>query len=72
MAALPLSREVAGALVNRTGRIGEALTAVVAFERGDCDEVPCEELAARGFAAAYRVAIEWAREWEAGSRVPAA
>lgn len=72
VAALPLAPEIAGALVHRSGRLGEALSAVVAFERGAWEEVRCEHLAARDFTQAYREAIEFAREWEAASRVSAA
>lgn len=72
LAGLPLSREVVTAIVSGSGRLGSALRAVLAFEHGDWNRVHCEQLTPGDFTAAYRVAIQWAREWETTSQVSAA
>lgn len=61
---LPVSHEVVGALVSRSGALGETLGAVLAFERGDWDEVRCGDLTPADFTQAYRAALEWAAAWE--------
>lgn len=71
LGALPLARDVVEAIVGRTGRLGEALSAVLAFEQGDWNRVRCERLRPGDFTAAYRVALQWAREWEATNEISA-
>ena len=69
LASLPLSAEIVAALTDRAGRLGAALSAVLAFERGDWNRVRCESLSPGDFTAAYRLALQWAREWETNGQV---
>lgn len=61
---LPVSPEVVGALVARSGALGQTLEAVLAFERGDWQAVRCGDFTAADFTAAYRAALEWIADWE--------
>lgn len=61
---LPVSREVVDALVSRSGSLGQALDAVLAFERGDWPATRYQQLTAGDFTAAYRAALEWVGQWE--------
>lgn len=61
---LPLARPVVDALVNRSGELGAALNAVIAFERGDWSRVECGPLTASDFTTAYRTALLWTHKWE--------
>ena len=66
LGALPLSPAVVDAIANRTGTLGQSLDAIVAFEQGRWNEAHCGRLAPSDFTAAFRVALEWTREWESG------
>lgn len=61
---LPLSPSVVEAITNRSGILGECLNAVVAFERGEWTKVQCARLTPDDFTAAFRLGLEWTREWE--------
>ena len=61
---LPVSPEVVGALVARSGALGQTLEAVLAFERGDWQAVRGGDFTAGDFTAAYRAALEWIADWE--------
>ena len=61
---LNLAPQVANALVSRAGELGQAINAVVAFERGDWAKVRCGGLTPRDFTTAYRSALQWVGEWE--------
>jgi hypothetical protein len=58
VAMLPLADDVAGALVDRAGALGEVLGWAIAFERGDFAALPAAHEDA--IAAALRDAIAWA------------
>ena len=62
---IPLRPAVVDSIVNRSGELGQALDAVVAFERGEWTSVHCGSLTPYDFTTAYRSALEWTREWEA-------
>jgi EAL and modified HD-GYP domain-containing signal transduction protein len=62
---LPVSRDVVDALVSRSGELGHALDAVLAFERGDWPATRYRRLNAGDFTVAYRSALEWVGQWEA-------
>jgi len=61
---LPLPATVSDAITNRTGDLGAALDAVVAFERGEWTGAHCGRLTPRDFTRAFRLALEWTREME--------
>ena len=61
---LPLPPTVSDAITNRTGDLGKALDAVVAFERGEWAGARCGRLTPRDFTQAFRSALEWTREIE--------
>lgn len=61
---LPLSKDLVSAILSGTGRLGTALSAVRAFERAEWNQVRCEHLTPGDFTAAYRMALQWAREWQ--------
>lgn len=58
---LPLSEELRGALLERTGKMGEALDCVVHYERGDWDAVRFADLPPEEIRASYLEALEWAQ-----------
>jgi EAL and modified HD-GYP domain-containing signal transduction protein len=62
---LNLAGPVVSALLSRSGELGQALDAVIAFERGDWAKVRCGGLTPRDFTTAYRSALQWVGEWEA-------
>lgn len=61
---LNLAPQIAAALTTRAGELGQAIDAVVAFERGDWGKVRCGGLTPRDFTSAYRSALQWVGEWE--------
>ncbi len=61
---LNLAPQVSNALLHRSGELGQAINAVVAFERGDWARVRCGGLTPRDFTTAYRSALQWVGEWE--------
>lgn len=65
MAQLPVTDEVATAVLAREGLLGEALAAAVAHERGDWDAVAFEGLTPGQITEAYLGAVSKAREYEA-------
>lgn len=59
---LPLAEEVSGALLHHEGLGGQTLHCVLAYERGNWDEVICPGLDRRRIKDAYLQAIAWAAE----------
>lgn len=57
---LPLRHDVMAALLERTGELGALLTAVIAYQRGEFDNVPAASRLQSRIAAVYRDAVEWA------------
>lgn len=62
MGQLPLSEELRGALLDRTGAAGSALKDVLDYERGDWDALACSPLPAEVLVRTYLDALSWARE----------
>jgi EAL and modified HD-GYP domain-containing signal transduction protein len=60
VAQLPLSDEVAGALLRYAGSAGGILDAVVTYERGDFD-APIVRAHREGLAGSYRASLAWAQ-----------
>ncbi len=60
VAQLPLSDEVAGALLRYAGAGGEILDAVITYERGDFD-APVVRAHRDGLSGAYRASLAWAQ-----------
>ena len=58
---LPLSDEVCDALLRHEGRLGQALSCVLAYERGDWDQVQFEGLPGMTVRAHYLDSVGWAR-----------
>jgi EAL and modified HD-GYP domain-containing signal transduction protein len=61
---LPLAEELHRALLGREGEMGEALTAAVAYERGDWDNVACFDLSTDQIREAFLMALDWVDEME--------
>jgi EAL and modified HD-GYP domain-containing signal transduction protein len=61
---LPLSAAVVDAIVNRSGDLGSALNAAIAFERGDWSRVEYGSLTASDFTTAFRTALLWTQRWQ--------
>ncbi len=61
---LPLTDELGDALRDHTGPYGCMLVCVLAYERGDWDQVNCNDLPAHVVSEAYLDAIAWADEAE--------
>lgn len=59
---LPLSGELADALLRGAGRIGEAVACVVAYERGEWERVALSGIDSDHIARAYLEAVRWATE----------
>jgi EAL and modified HD-GYP domain-containing signal transduction protein len=64
---LPLSPAVVDAIANRTGPLGQTIDAIVAFEQGQWSDAHCGRLTPSDFTTAFRVALDWMREWESGT-----
>lgn len=62
LAALPLADDVNGALLAREGALGELLTMVLHYERGDWDLLDCKHLSREDLTEIYLHATEWADE----------
>jgi EAL and modified HD-GYP domain-containing signal transduction protein len=67
---LPLPPPVTDAIARRSGDLGAALDAVVAFERGEWNAVRCGRLTPRDFTRAFRSALDWTRDWERVIQTP--
>jgi EAL and modified HD-GYP domain-containing signal transduction protein len=65
LAALPLTREVSDALLERKGVLGRALDCTLAYEDADWDRVNALELAPGAIQAAYLDAVTWVNDAEA-------
>ena len=59
---LPLSDEVCDALILHKGRLGQALNCVLAYERGDWDQVQFEGLPGNTVRGHYLDSVGWARQ----------
>ncbi|WP_447971806.1 EAL and HDOD domain-containing protein [Nitrospira sp. M1] len=59
---LPLSPEVKGALLERTGLLGQVLGCVIAFEQGKWQDVACENIDPSVIQNAYIEAIGWSTQ----------
>ena len=59
---LPLAREIGEALLGSTGRIGEILGCVIAYERADWDAVRCGGIDAATIRAEYLESVRFASE----------
>jgi EAL and modified HD-GYP domain-containing signal transduction protein len=57
---LPVSADISQALLQHQGVLGEALQCVLAYERGDWDNVTCFGLARNQITHAYLDAVSWA------------
>lgn len=57
---LPVSTDISQALLQHQGVLGEALQCVLAYERGDWDNVTCFGLARNQITHAYLDAVSWA------------
>jgi EAL and modified HD-GYP domain-containing signal transduction protein len=62
LASLPLSDEITAALLAHEGLLGDALRCVLAYERGEWDQVTCLDLDRVAITDAYLGAITWAAE----------
>jgi EAL and modified HD-GYP domain-containing signal transduction protein len=62
LAMVPVNKEVKEALTERRGIIGMVLKCVLAYERGDWEQVTCHTLDAETIRSAYLQAINWAAE----------
>jgi EAL and modified HD-GYP domain-containing signal transduction protein len=67
LAGLPLSPTIIDAVVHRSGDLGAAIDAVVAFEQGQWTKARHGHLTPRDFTFAFRGALQWTREWEASA-----
>lgn len=61
---LPLAPAVTDALLHRSGDLGAALNAAIAFERGEFSRVEYGSLTASDFTTAYRTALLWTQKWQ--------
>jgi EAL and modified HD-GYP domain-containing signal transduction protein len=59
---LPLAEHIADALLHHTGRHGEVLTAVLAYERGRWGRIYCGKLAPEQIRDCYLSALRWAED----------
>ncbi len=57
---VPVSKEVKEALILRTGTLGIVLNCVLAYEKGDWEQVSCHTLDPETIRSAYLEAIDWA------------
>jgi len=65
LADLPLSEQLSAALLAHSGKLGSALECVLAFERGDWDEVSFGDLDEREISAAFADATEYSEKlWQ--------
>jgi EAL and modified HD-GYP domain-containing signal transduction protein len=62
VADLPIESSLAGALLERTGHLGDLLGRVIAYERGDFTTATAAPLNAPRLTRAYLEAIEWSTE----------
>ncbi|MCA9420797.1 MAG: hypothetical protein KC592_07255, partial [Nitrospira sp.] len=62
IADLPLSSEIRLALTDRQGRLGEILTCVMAYERGDWDQIEGSRFAPHVLRQEYFLSAEWAND----------
>jgi EAL and modified HD-GYP domain-containing signal transduction protein len=62
LAELPLTDNILQALLYHTGTLGETLECVLAYERGDWEQVSCQNLDHEVIADAYLEALRWAAE----------
>lgn len=62
VAELPLSQEVEDALVDRSGRLGDAVASVLAYERGEFERAARSGLSMESLSESYLGAIHWADE----------
>lgn len=60
VSALPLAQDVVDALVERNGVKGQVLTAAIAYERAEWDDLPAIGVAAADISEAYLESIDWA------------
>jgi len=68
---LPLAEELRRALLEREGEMGEALSAAVAYERGDWENVACFDLSTDQIREAFLLALDWVDEMEISLSDPA-
>jgi len=59
---LPLAEHIASALLHHTGRHGEVLAAVLAYERGQWGQICCGKLAPEQIRDCYLSALRWAED----------
>jgi c-di-GMP-related signal transduction protein len=59
---LPLSEQLSGALLEGSGKLGAALQCVLAFERGEWDDVSFEDLDEREISGAFADATEYSQK----------
>lgn len=62
LGALPLSEDVNAALLTREGALGNLLTVVLHYERGEFDQIKCHLLSKEDLTDIYLHATEWADE----------
>ncbi|HEC13498.1 MAG TPA: HDOD domain-containing protein [Acidiferrobacteraceae bacterium] len=58
--ALPVSEEIKAALLGQEGPLGEALTCVLAYERGDWDKLIFDKVGRDAYGKLYLDAVKWA------------
>jgi c-di-GMP phosphodiesterase len=63
---LPLSDDIKGALIHRSGSIGQALRCTIAYERADWDDVQFYGMPAAPIREKYMESIAWARQLTSG------
>jgi EAL and modified HD-GYP domain-containing signal transduction protein len=66
LAELPLSDDIKGALIHRSGSIGQALRCTIAYERADWDDVQFYGLSPAPIREKYMESIAWARQLTSG------
>ena len=63
LAQLPLSDDVCAALLDQSGRMGEALHCAIAYERGEWDEVKYQNISDQLIRDVYLKSHSWCREF---------
>ena len=59
---LPLSPDISTALLARDGILGQVLNCIIAYEKGDWEEIHCSELEPYSIRDAYLEAIQWSSQ----------
>ena len=60
---LPLSDDVCAALLDQSGRMGEALHCAIAYERGEWDEVEYQNISDQQIRDVYLRSLNWCRDF---------